>query len=208
MSTYCFRRSCFSNVHAPTLVIGRPSLPITASSAFMSAPNSTSDYNNAPFWYVALVLAVAARYQPNMSMRILLPGFVPPCLPTNAPTPRTGEAWLHEIKHKRIPYAGAPRCGGRAAFTRNGHNWTGRYLAIAAAVAKPKKKQTYQLCLLPPSPPAEKAAAREDQARKASTGYRGKLIGCRATVVPSIRSWRCRLSPGLSNLVRALATSE
>jgi hypothetical protein len=35
-----------------------------------------------------------------------------------------------------------------------------------------------------------------------------KPIGCRATVVPSIRSWRCRLSPGLSNLVRALATSE
>jgi hypothetical protein len=35
-----------------------------------------------------------------------------------------------------------------------------------------------------------------------------KPIGCRATVVASIRSWRCRLSPGLSNLVRALATSE
>jgi bifunctional non-homologous end joining protein LigD len=27
------------------------------------------------------------------------PGFVPPCLPTKAPQPPTGDAWLHEIKH-------------------------------------------------------------------------------------------------------------
>ena len=26
-------------------------------------------------------------------------GFVPPCLPTKAPQPPSGEAWLHEIKH-------------------------------------------------------------------------------------------------------------
>jgi bifunctional non-homologous end joining protein LigD len=26
-------------------------------------------------------------------------GFVPPCLPTKAPQPPTGEGWLHEIKH-------------------------------------------------------------------------------------------------------------
>jgi hypothetical protein len=26
-------------------------------------------------------------------------GFVPPCLPSKAPHPPTGEAWLHEIKH-------------------------------------------------------------------------------------------------------------
>ena len=29
----------------------------------------------------------------------LPPGSVPPRLPTKAPTPRSGEAWLHEIKH-------------------------------------------------------------------------------------------------------------
>ena len=29
----------------------------------------------------------------------LPPGFVPPCLPTKAPQPPTGDAWLHEIKH-------------------------------------------------------------------------------------------------------------
>jgi hypothetical protein len=26
-------------------------------------------------------------------------GFIPPCLPTKAPRPPTGAAWLHEIKH-------------------------------------------------------------------------------------------------------------
>jgi hypothetical protein len=26
-------------------------------------------------------------------------GFVPPCLPTRAPQPPSGYAWLHEIKH-------------------------------------------------------------------------------------------------------------
>jgi ATP-dependent DNA ligase len=26
-------------------------------------------------------------------------GFVPPCLPTKAPQPPSGGAWLHEIKH-------------------------------------------------------------------------------------------------------------
>ena len=29
-------------------------------------------------------------------------GFVPPCLPTKAPTPPAGALWLHEIKHARI----------------------------------------------------------------------------------------------------------
>ena len=29
----------------------------------------------------------------------LPPGFVPPCLPTKAPRPPSGELWLHEIKH-------------------------------------------------------------------------------------------------------------
>jgi ATP-dependent DNA ligase len=27
------------------------------------------------------------------------PGFIAPCLPTKAQQPRSGERWLHEIKH-------------------------------------------------------------------------------------------------------------
>src|SRR5215813_3393704 len=41
----------------------------------------------------------AARYHPAMYMRFLPAGFVPPCLPTKALEPPSGEAWLHEIKH-------------------------------------------------------------------------------------------------------------
>jgi len=32
-------------------------------------------------------------------------GFVPPCLPTNAPQPPTGDAWLHEIRYDGAPPA-------------------------------------------------------------------------------------------------------
>jgi bifunctional non-homologous end joining protein LigD len=30
-------------------------------------------------------------------------GFIPPCVPTKAPQPPCGEAWLHEIKHDGSP---------------------------------------------------------------------------------------------------------
>ena len=29
----------------------------------------------------------------------LPPGFIAPCIPIKAPSPPTGELWLHEIKH-------------------------------------------------------------------------------------------------------------
>ena len=31
--------------------------------------------------------------------RTLPAGFIGPCLPSSAPQPRSGEEWLHEIKH-------------------------------------------------------------------------------------------------------------
>ena len=34
-----------------------------------------------------------------MLQRTFPPGFIAPCLPIKAPTPPSGEAWLHEIKH-------------------------------------------------------------------------------------------------------------
>jgi bifunctional non-homologous end joining protein LigD len=32
-------------------------------------------------------------------LRTLPAGFIPPCLPTSAPHPPSGEVWVHEIKH-------------------------------------------------------------------------------------------------------------
>jgi ATP-dependent DNA ligase len=37
-----------------------------------------------------------ATYSAAMS---LPRGFVPPCLPTKAPQPPSGDTWVHEIKH-------------------------------------------------------------------------------------------------------------
>ena len=47
----------------------------------------------------ALVVVSSGRYLAPVSMRILPPGFVPPCLPTKAERPPSGDLWLHEIKH-------------------------------------------------------------------------------------------------------------
>jgi bifunctional non-homologous end joining protein LigD len=44
-----------------------------------------------------LAPASAARYHPA-AMR-LPAGFIPPCLPTKAQEPPSGDGWLHEIKH-------------------------------------------------------------------------------------------------------------
>ena len=68
-----------------------------------------------------------------MSLRILPSGFVPPCLPTTAKTPPTGGAWLHEIKHDGFRMLVRRDAAGVRLFTRNGHDWTGRFPLIAAA---------------------------------------------------------------------------
>ena len=44
--------------------------------------------------------------------RTLPPRFIAPCLPTKAPRPPTGEAWLHEIKHDGFRVV-ARKDGGR-----------------------------------------------------------------------------------------------
>jgi bifunctional non-homologous end joining protein LigD len=60
-------------------------------------------------------------------------GFIAPCQPSPAPTPPVGDAWLHEIKHDGFRLM-AFRAGDRAAlYTRNGHDWAGRYPLVAAA---------------------------------------------------------------------------
>ena len=46
----------------------------------------------------------SSRRSPAPADMALPPGFVSPCLPTKAPRPPTGEAWLHEIK--RLPHDG------------------------------------------------------------------------------------------------------
>jgi bifunctional non-homologous end joining protein LigD len=53
-------------------------------------------------------------------------GFVPPCLPTKALQPPTGDAWLHEIKHDSFRVI-ARKDGNRARlYSRPGNDVTWR----------------------------------------------------------------------------------
>ena len=61
-------------------------------------------------------------------------GFVPPCLPTKAPHPPTGELWLHEIKHDGFRII-ARKNGHRVRlYSRAGNDLTARFPLIVAAL--------------------------------------------------------------------------
>ena len=66
----------------------------------------------------------------------LPPGFVPPCLPTKAPQPPTGDAWLHEIKHDGFRVV-ARKDGARVRlYSRPGNDLTYRFSLIVEALAR------------------------------------------------------------------------
>jgi bifunctional non-homologous end joining protein LigD len=63
-------------------------------------------------------------------------GFVPPCLPTKAPQPPTGDAWLHEIKHDGFRVI-ARKDGARVRlYSRPGNDLTYRFPLIVKALAR------------------------------------------------------------------------
>ena len=62
-------------------------------------------------------------------------GFIPPCLPTKAPQPPTGETWLHEIKHDGFRVI-ARKDGDRVRlYSRPGNDLTYRFPLIVEALA-------------------------------------------------------------------------
>jgi bifunctional non-homologous end joining protein LigD len=63
-------------------------------------------------------------------------GFVPPCLPTTAPQPPSGEPWLHEIK--RDGFRVIARKNGKRVrlYSRPGNDLTYRFPPIVEALAK------------------------------------------------------------------------
>ena len=67
-----------------------------------------------------------------------LPKWIRPCLPTLVEKPPVGPQWVHEIKWDGYRVS-AYVIGGKATIrTRNGHDWTARFPAIAAAAARLK----------------------------------------------------------------------
>jgi bifunctional non-homologous end joining protein LigD len=67
--------------------------------------------------------------------RILLAGFIEPCIPTAARTPPSGPGWLHEIKHDGYRLVTRLEGGRVRLFTRRGHDWSGRFPRIGEALA-------------------------------------------------------------------------
>jgi hypothetical protein len=65
--------------------------------------------------------------------RVAFPDFCEPCLPSPADKPPAGAGWLHEIKHDGFRMLVRRDAAGVRLFTRNGHDWTGRFSLIARA---------------------------------------------------------------------------
>jgi bifunctional non-homologous end joining protein LigD len=79
-------------------------------------------------------LVLARRYlYPMLLRRVAFPDFCEPCLPSLADEPPAGAGWLQEIKHDGFRMLVRRHAGGVRLFTRNGHDWTGRFPLIARA---------------------------------------------------------------------------
>jgi ATP-dependent DNA ligase len=80
-------------------------------------------------------------------------GFVAPCLPTKAPHPPTGEAWLHEIKHDGFRVI-ARKVGCRVKlYSRPGNDFTYRFPLIVEIHSMSPREAASASCKRP-DPPA------------------------------------------------------
>ena len=66
----------------------------------------------------------------------LPPGFVPPCLPTKAPYPPTGDEWLHEIKMDGFRIIARKDGDQVKLYSRQGNDLTERFPLIVEALAR------------------------------------------------------------------------
>src|SRR6516165_5854960 len=78
----------------------------------------------------------ALRLAPYSAVMPLPRGFVPPCLPTKATQPPSGDTWLHEIKHDGFRVI-ARKDGERVRlYSRPGNDFTRRFPLIVEALAR------------------------------------------------------------------------
>jgi bifunctional non-homologous end joining protein LigD len=61
-------------------------------------------------------------------------GFIPPCLPTKAVQPPSGERWLHEIKHDGFRVIARKDGKHVRLYSRPGNDLTGRFALIVDAL--------------------------------------------------------------------------
>jgi bifunctional non-homologous end joining protein LigD len=63
-------------------------------------------------------------------------GFIQPCLPTKAPEPPTGGAWLHEIKHDGFRVIARKEGDRVRLYSRPGNDLTYRFALIVESLAR------------------------------------------------------------------------
>lgn len=68
--------------------------------------------------------------------RVLPLGFIPPCLPTGAPSAPSGDQWLHEIKHDGIRIIARKEDKRVRLYSRPGNDLTHRFPLIVEALAR------------------------------------------------------------------------
>jgi bifunctional non-homologous end joining protein LigD len=71
-----------------------------------------------------------------MYTRVLPAGFVPPCLPTKAHQPPSGELWLHEIKHDGFRIIARKKGAQVRLYSRPGNDLTRRFPLIVDTLAR------------------------------------------------------------------------
>src|SRR4051812_29780802 len=69
------------------------------------------------------------------------PGFIDPCLATSGTAVPARGTWLHEIKHDGYRAQGHLNGARPLVYTRNGYDWTQRFLRIAAALRQLPARQ-------------------------------------------------------------------
>jgi ATP-dependent DNA ligase len=63
-------------------------------------------------------------------------GLIEPCLPSPAKAPPSGPDWLHEIKHDSFRILARRDAKGVRLITRDGHDFSKRFLLVVAAVSR------------------------------------------------------------------------
>jgi bifunctional non-homologous end joining protein LigD len=70
-----------------------------------------------------------------LHLRDLPAGFIEPCLPTSAPSPPSGELYLHEIKHDGFRLIARKNDNRVRLYSRSGNDLSGRFPLIVEAMA-------------------------------------------------------------------------
>jgi ATP-dependent DNA ligase len=71
-----------------------------------------------------------------LPLRALPAGFIAPCLPSSAPQPPSGEAWLHEIKHDGFRIIARKEGKQVKLYSRPGNDLTERFPLIVETLAR------------------------------------------------------------------------